>query len=133
MQLSTQLHAGFLKLTAALLLCAATGASQPTTVNVQVSNQINPSVGVNGRLQLAMSTSFQLASWSYQFFNQTPQALAPLAALQLQHTRVQVVPASDPLSNPGIWDFSQLDALLAPLQSSGDHSPEFQIAGAPAY
>jgi uncharacterized protein (TIGR03437 family) len=133
MQLSTQLHARLLKLTAALLLCAATGASQSTTVNVQVSNQIDPAAGVNGRLQVAMSTSFQVASWSYQFFDQTPHALATLGALQPQHTRVQLVPASDPLSTPGVWDFSQLDALLAPLQSSGDHSPEFQIAGAPAY
>ncbi len=123
----------FLKLPTALLLCAVAGASQSATVHVQVSDQINPSTGVNGRLQLAMSTSFQLASWSYQFFDQQPQALAPLSALQPQHTRVQVVPGSDPLSSPGVWDFSQLDPLLAPIQGSGDHSPEFQIAGAPAY
>jgi uncharacterized protein (TIGR03437 family) len=116
-----------------LLLCASIGASQSSTVNVQVSDQINPTVGVNGRLQVAMSTSFQLISWSYQFFEQEPQALAPLAALQPQHTRVQLVPASDPLSNPGLWDFSQIDPFVTPIQSSGDHSPEFQIAGAPAY
>ena len=94
-----------------LLLCAAIGAAQSSTVNVQVSNQINPSVGVNGRLQVAMSTSFQLANWSYQFFNQTPQALPALGALQPQHTRVQLVPGSDPLTSPGVWDFSQLDAV----------------------
>jgi uncharacterized protein (TIGR03437 family) len=126
-------HSRVLRLAGTLLVYAAIGASQSTTVNVEVSNQINPAVGVNGRLQVAMSTSFQLASWSYQFFNQTPQALAPLGALQPQHTRVQVVSSIDPLSNPNVWNFSQLDALLAPIQSSGDHSPEFQIAGAPAY
>jgi uncharacterized protein (TIGR03437 family) len=123
----------FFTLPATLLLCAATGASQSTTVNVEVSNHFDPAVGVNGRLQLAMSTSFQLVSWSYQFFEQQPQALAPLAALQPQHTRVQLVPGSDPLSSPGVWDFSKLNALLAPIQSSGDHSPELQIAGAPAF
>jgi uncharacterized protein (TIGR03437 family) len=123
----------FSTLPAMVLLCANFGAAESSTVNVRVSNQINPSVGVNGRLQVAMSTSFQLASWSYQFFNQTPQALATLGALQPQHTRVQLVPGSDPLTNPGVWDFSQLDALLAPILSSGDHSPEFQIAGAPAF
>jgi uncharacterized protein (TIGR03437 family) len=133
MQLSTHLHRRFLKLPATLLLCAAAGASQSTTVNVQVGNQIDSSVGVNGRLQVAMSTSFQVASWSYQFFNQTPPALAALSALQPQHTRVQLVPANDPLSAPGVWNFSQLDTMMAPLQSSGDHSPEFQIAGGPAY
>ena len=99
----------FLRLPATILLAAATGAAQSSTVNVQVSNQINPSAGVNGRLQLAMSTSFQLANWSYQFFNQTPAALKNLGALQPQHTRVQLVPGSDPLTNPGVWDFSQLD------------------------
>jgi uncharacterized protein (TIGR03437 family) len=121
------------QLSVILLLCAATGAAQSTTVNVQVSNQINSSAGVNGRLQVAMSTSFQLDSGSYQFFNQTPKALAPLSALQPRHTRVQLVPASDPLSSFGVWDFSQLDAFLTPIQSSGDHSPEFQIAGAPSF
>ncbi len=80
-----------------------------------------------------MSTSFQLTGSSYRFFQQTPQAVATLGALQPQHTRVQLVPASDPLTSPGVWDFSQIDPLLAPIQSSGDHSPEFQIAGAPAY
>jgi uncharacterized protein (TIGR03437 family) len=133
MQLSTHLHARFLKLPVTLLLCAAAAASESTTVNVQVGNQIDSTVGVNGRLRVAMSTSFQVASWSYQFFNQTPQALAALGALQTQHTRVQLVPSNDPLSTPGVWDFSQLDTMMAPLQSSGDHSPEFQIAGGPAY
>jgi uncharacterized protein (TIGR03437 family) len=133
MQLSTHLHTRFLNFPVTLLLCAAAAASESTTVNVQVGNQIDPTVGVNGRLQVAMSTSFQVASWSYQFFNQTPQALAALGALQPQHTRVQLVPANDPLSTPGVWDFSQLDTMMAPLQSSGDHSPEFQIAGGPAY
>jgi uncharacterized protein (TIGR03437 family) len=132
-ELSICLHARFLRLHALLGLCAAIGACESTTVNVQVANQINTSVGVNGRLHLAMSTSCQLISWSYQFFQQEPQALTTLNALQPRHTRVQLVPGSDPLSSPGVWDFSQLDALLPPIQSSGDHSPEFQIAGAPAY
>ena len=122
-----------LTLPATLLLFAATGAAQSSTVNVQVSNQVNYSTGVNGRLQVAMSTSFQLESETYQFFSQTPQALPTLGALQPQHTRVQLVPASDPLGSPGVWNFSQIDPLLTAIQSSGDHSPEFQIAGAPAY
>jgi uncharacterized protein (TIGR03437 family) len=120
------------KLSATLVVCV-TALAQSTTVNVQVSNQIDASAGVNGRLQVAMSTAFQLADYSYQFFTQTPQALATLGALQPQHTRVQLVPASAPLTSPGVWDFSQIDPLLMPIQSSGDHSPEFQIAGAPAY
>jgi uncharacterized protein (TIGR03437 family) len=120
-------------LPAAILLCAATGAAQSSTVNVQVSNQIDYSSGLNGRLQVAMSTSFQLANYSYQFFSQTPSALGTLNALQAQHTRVQLVPPSDPLTSPGVWNFSQIDPLLTPILNSGDHSPEFQIAGAPAF
>jgi uncharacterized protein (TIGR03437 family) len=120
-------------LPATLLLSAATGAAQSSTVNVQVSNRINPAVGVNGRLQVAMSTNFQLVNYSAQFFAQTPQALPALNALQPRRTRVQLVQQSDPLTSPGVWDFSQLDAFLPTLQSSGDHSPEFQIAGAPAF
>lgn len=120
-------------LPAGLLLSTSEGAAQFSTVNVQVSNQVNPSVGVHGRLQLAMSTSLQLVDWSYQFFGQTPQALPALNALQPAHTRVQLVGSSDPLSSPGVWDFSQLNSFLPYVQSSGDHSPELQIAGAPAF
>jgi uncharacterized protein (TIGR03437 family) len=126
-------HSHFITLPATILLCAAAAAAQSSTVNVQVSNQIDASAGLNGRLQVAMSTSLQLVSWSYQFFEQTPQALATLDALQPQHTRIQLVPGSDPLTSPGAWDFSQVDPLVTPIQSSGDHSPEFQIAGAPAF
>jgi uncharacterized protein (TIGR03437 family) len=123
----------YFSLPVTLLLSAAVGAAQSSTVNVQVSNQIDTSSGVNGRLQLAMSTNLQLASWSSAFFSQTPAALPSLNALQPERTRVQLVPGSDPLASPGVWNFSQLDSFLPFVQSSGDHSPEFQIAGAPAF
>lgn len=127
-------HPLFFTLSTVLAVCGAvSGADLLSTVSVQVSNQINPSAGVNGRLDLAMSTSLQLVDWNYQFFNTTPRALPALNALQPQHTRIQLVSGSDPLTSPGVWDFSQLDAFVPFIQSSGDHSPEFQIAGAPAY
>ena len=110
-------------LPATLLLSAATGAAQSSTVNVQVSNQINPAVGVNGRLQVAMSTNFQLVNYSAQLFAQTPQALPALSALQPRHTRVQLVQGSDPLTSPAYADSgaqtlpSQLtDVQLAPAE-----------------
>ena len=119
---------------AALLACALPGAAQFTnTVNVTISNQINSSAGVNGRLQVAMSTNLQLVPGSAQFFAQTPGALPALNALQPEHTRMQMTSASAPLTAPGIWDFSQLNAFLPPIQTSGDHSPEFQIASAPGF
>lgn len=122
-----------ISLPSVLLLCAGHGAAQSNTINVVVSNQIDSSVGVQGRLQVAMSTNLQLIDYADQFFSQTPAALPALNALQPQHTRVQLVPASDPLTGPGVWDFAQLDAFAPFVQSTGDHSPEFQIAGAPSF
>ena len=106
---------------------------QSSTVNIQVSNQVNRTVGINGHFGVSMSTSFQLASYSYNFFNLAPQASSLLDALLPQHTRLQVTSSTNPLSASGTWNFSQLDTLLAPIQNSGDHSLEFQIAGAPAF
>ena len=115
------------------LLTAAAALAQSTTVNVRVGNQTDTSVGINGRLQLAMSTSFQLASWNYQFFNGAPKATTELTSLYPWRTRVQVVSDGIPLTAPGTWDFTELNTMLSPIQGSGDHSPEFQIGTAPAY
>lgn len=109
------------------LLATAAASAQSTTVNVQVGNQIDTSVGAKGRLQLAMSTSFQLASWDYQFFRGAPKATTELTSLYPWRTRVQVVSDGIPLTAPGIWNFSELNTMLTPIQGTGDHSPEFQI------
>jgi uncharacterized protein (TIGR03437 family) len=115
------------------ILPAAALAQESEIVNVQVSNQIDLQTGVNGRLELPMSTSFQLAPWSYQLFSTTPDATTPLGALYPWHTRVQVISTGIPLIAPDTWDFTELDTMFAPIQSTGDHSPECQIATAPAY
>ena len=111
----------------ACLWCVA-AAAQSTTVNVQILNQVNQQVGVNGRLQLAMSTSFQLAGGIYQL-----NGLGLLENLFPHDTRVQVVSGGLPLSAPDTWDFTVLNTMLSPIQNTGDHSPELQIANAPAY
>ncbi len=116
-----------------LAIVSASLAAQSDTINVTVSNQINQQSGVKGRLQLPMSTSFQLAQWSYQFFTQTPNATTPLGALDPWHTRVQVISGGIPLTAPDTWDFTELNSMFAPVQSTGDHSPEFQIGTAPAF
>ncbi len=108
-------------------------AADPVAVNVQVKNQINQQAGMNGHLQLPMSTSFQLAPWSYTFFTQAPNAITPLGALDPFHTRMQVINTAIPLTAPDTWDFTELNTMFAPVQSTGDHSPEFQIGTAPAY
>jgi uncharacterized protein (TIGR03437 family) len=122
-----------IRLSTIILLAAATAAAQSTTVNVQVANQTDTSVGVNGRLQMPMSTSFQLADYSYQYFSSAPGATSQLTALYPWHTRVQVISDGIPLTAPDTWDFTELNAMLTPIQGAADHSPEFQIGTAPAF
>src|SRR5271170_697211 len=107
---------------AAMLAVSAAGPS--SVVNVQVTNQINTAVGIKGRLQVSMSTSFQLLGPNFNFFSQAPQAPAVLDALTPQHTRLQVVSSTTPLTAVGEWNFSELDAYLTPIQSAADHSLE---------
>lgn len=121
------------RLNAIVFLAAATAAAQSSTVNVQVGNQIDKTVGVNGRLQVAMSTSFQLANYSYTYFQATPAAPANLTALDPFHTRVQVTASGIPLTAADTWDFTTLNTMFSPIQATGDHSPEFQIGQAPAF
>jgi uncharacterized protein (TIGR03437 family) len=103
------------------------------SINVSVLNQKNPGAGVNGRLQNFMSTSFQPAEWDFPFFQQIPGAAAPLWKLAPQHIRIQPVSQGVPMTAPGQWDFSTLDAILTPVLSVGDHSPELQLATAPSF
>jgi uncharacterized protein (TIGR03437 family) len=60
-------------------------------------------------------------------------AATPLGELDPWHTRVQVTSTGIPLTAPHTWDFTELNAMFAPVQATGDHSPELQIATAPAY
>ena len=122
-----------MRLCAFVLLAVAAASAQSTTVNVQVGNQTDTSLGLKGRLQLAMSTSFQLASWNYQFFKGAPKAATELTSLYPWRSRVQVVSDGIPLTGPGKWDFNELNTMLTPIQGTGDHSPELQIGTAPAY
>ncbi len=110
-------------------------ASLALTVGVaaRVGTALDLSQGVNGRLQEAMTTSFQPASWSDGFFVQNPSATTPLVNLLPHHIRLQALERDIPETAPGAWDFTHLDAVVNPVMSVGDHSPEFQIAKAPAY
>ena len=97
--------------------------------------------GTNGPFSLAMSTSFQPAEWDYQFFTLNP-SLNPSVATTLgnlgpHHIRLQGISKGVPQGSEGTisttWDFSTLDAITQPVLGVGDHSPEFQIAKAPAF
>jgi hypothetical protein len=80
-----------------------------------------------------MSTSFQPAEWDDQFFTLNPTATTTLGTLGTHHIRLQGVSQGVPQSTASTWNFSILDAITQPVLSVGDHSPEFQIAVAPAF
>lgn len=98
-----------------------------------VGSASNTSVGVNGRLQNFMATSFQPADWDYTFFTSQPGATQTLNNLAPQHIRLQAVAGGVPQKADQTWDFSELDAVLDPVIGVADKSPEFQIAVAPAW
>jgi hypothetical protein len=120
---------------------ASSSASQNLTLVVAVAGMVGATVdqmqGVNGKLQQFMSTSFQPAEWDYQFFQVNPAATTALGNLQPQHIRLQGVSQGVPQGSEGTsstaWNFTILDDLTQPVLGVGDHSPEFQIAKAPAF
>lgn len=95
------------------------------------------SKSTNGPFSVAMSTSFQPAEWDYQFFTLNPSATTTLGNLGPHHVRLQGISQGIPQGSEGTastaWNFSTLDAITQPVLSVGDHSPEFQIAKAPAF
>src|ERR1700758_1292781 len=95
------------------------------------------SKNTKGPFSVAMSTSFQPAEWDYTFFTQNPLATTTLENLQPSHIRLQGISQGIPQGSEGTpstaWDFSILDAITQPVLGVGDHSPEFQIAKAPAF
>jgi len=82
---------------------------------------------------VAMSTSFQPAEWDDQFFALNPTAITPLGKLGAHHIRLQGVSQGVPQTTASTWDFTTLDDITQPVLTVGDHSPEFQIAVAPAF
>jgi hypothetical protein len=108
-------------------------------VSAVVSNATDTTLGINGKLQQFMSTSFQPAGYDYQFFQKHTNEPAQLQTLGAQHIRLQEVSEGIPWkvnSSPSQatdWDFTVLDAIVQPVLSVGDQSPEFQIAVAPPF
>ena len=103
----------------------------PPTVTATISNT------VAGKFSVTMSTSFQPAEWDYTLFQSFPALTTPLGSLQAAHIRLQGVSQGVAQGAEGTsstdWNFTTLDAITQPVLSVGDHSPEFQIAKAPAF
>ena len=117
-------------------------ASQPFVVVIaiaaSVANTVDTTLGVGGKLEEFMSTSFQPSEGNYQFFqNHTATEPTDLNKLGPQHIRLQAVSQGVPMkasTGSGTdWNFAILDAVVQPVLSAADDSPEFQIAVAPAF
>jgi hypothetical protein len=107
-------------------------------IAASIGNSVDTTLGIGGKLEQFMSTSFQPAEWDYQFFNNhTATEPALLNKLGSQHIRLQGLSQAVPMkANTGSatdWDFAILDAIVQPVLSVADNSPEFQIAVAPTF
>lgn len=111
--------------------------TQPLTLTIGVTAAVGSSS--TGTFQEAMSTSFQIAEWTNGFFQQypgsgsTPGAATLLGNLEPQHVRMQILSQAIPETAANTWDFTMEDNQVQPILGVGDHSPEFQIATAPAF
>jgi uncharacterized protein (TIGR03437 family) len=115
-------------------LVVALSLAAQTQISVKVLNQANSSAGLNGRLQSFMATSFQPAEWDNTFFSSGPPAGQDLLwQISPQHIRLQPVSQGVPMTGPNQWDFSMIDDIIQPVLNTGDHSPELQLATAPAF
>jgi hypothetical protein len=88
-----------------------------------------------GRIDTFMSTSFQPASWSDDFFDRHPDT-SDLNDLHPQHINVQVLEQDIPQRTPtpaDTWDFQFIDRMLNPIFTAGDRNPLYQIAMGPAF
>ena len=114
---------------------ASASAMLVIAVVATVQSTVNTKAGEDGSLSAFMSTSFQPAEWDYQFFTSNPEPATTntLNNLNSQHIRLQPVSQGTPESSQNTWDFSTLDAILNPVISVADHSPELQLAVGPSW
>jgi len=100
-----------------------------------VQSTVNTNVGQDGVLRAFISTSFQPAEWDDTFFTSNPEpgTTSALNNLNSQHIRLQPVSQGTPESSQNSWDFSKLDAILNPVISVADNSPELQLAVGPSW
>jgi hypothetical protein len=107
-----------------------TTVTQPLTLTVGTTAVV--SATTTGSFSEAMSTSFQIASYNDSLFPNYPMIPTLLTTLAPKHTRMQVY-GDIPETADGTWDFTTLDTSVQPILTASDHSPEFQIATAPAF
>jgi hypothetical protein len=140
---STSAAAGSSTPTVTVSLAGQTATESFTLVSAvvaKISNATDSTLGVKGTLKQFMATSFQIAEWTGDLFGTGATATAreaTLTTLAPQHIRLQALSKAIPMQantgQPSDWDFTLLDQTVQPVLASADHSPEFQIAAAPAW
>ena len=111
------------------------------SANVSLTVAIVATVGtsITGHIDTFMSTSFQPASWTDDFFLRHPEATTTLGDLEPQHINVQVLERDIPQltaatpTSAGSWDFTYIDGIMNPIFTAGDNSPLYQIAMGPSF
>jgi hypothetical protein len=110
-----------------------------SAVVAKVGSSVDTTMGVNGVLKEFMSTSFQVAEWDGDYFGgaNASSLESTMNTMGPQHIRLQAVSQGVAMStNTGTaadWNFTIVDQTVQPVLASADHSPEFQIATAPAW
>jgi hypothetical protein len=128
-------HPGVVERLRPVIMVAVTALGCRSSDSLAPTHHVSVQVGtkVTGRLALAMSTSFQPASYDASDFQDFPGAVAPLAALKPQHIRIQSGSDGNPQTGPTTWNFTDLDAATQPVLTVGDHSPEMQLGQGPSF
>jgi hypothetical protein len=126
-----QVSAGSQMATASFTLVSA--------VVAKVLSASDTTLGIGGVLKQFMSTSFQVAEWDGNYFGGSNAASLENTMNELgpQHIRLQIVSQGVAMSTDtgtaSDWNFTIMDQTVQPVLASADHSPEFQIATAPAW
>lgn len=108
-------------------------ATGHATGNVTVDITASIATTSSATLNEFVTTSFQPAEWDDNFFSTVPAGAPTLDRLGADHIRIQALSQDIPQVSASSWDFTRLDGMVGPIQSVTDHSPEFQIAVAPAF
>jgi hypothetical protein len=112
---------------------SSTATASTVTASVEVIAQASATNALAGGQAAFMSTSFQVAQWSYTPLHDHPGALTPLNDLAVQHINIQLIGGSIPQQSDTVWDFTQADEMIQPLLTTDDKSPLLQLGQAPAY
>ena len=105
-------------------------ATSSTTVNLPATIAVAASVGTvaTKHSNMFLSTSFQPADWSYQFFQtNTAARQATLDQLGPRHINIQPMDGATESLRPGSFDFTKMDAIVQPVLQVTDGSPLFQL------